>query len=36
MEAEIEKVLIGLGFEKNDFKRSMNEFSGLANACGTC
>lgn len=28
MEAEIEKVLIGLGFEKSDFTRGMNEFSG--------
>ena len=27
-EAEIEKVLIGLGFERNDFTRGMNEFSG--------
>lgn len=28
IEAEIEKVLIGLGFEKTDFTRSMSEFSG--------
>ncbi|OGU56052.1 MAG: hypothetical protein A2X64_05150 [Ignavibacteria bacterium GWF2_33_9] len=28
MEAEIEKVLTGLGFEKSDFTRGMNEFSG--------
>ncbi len=28
MEAEIEKVLIGLGFERTDFSRGMNEFSG--------
>ncbi len=28
IEAEIEKVLIGLGFERSDFSRGMNEFSG--------
>ncbi|MDT3740458.1 MAG: ABC-F family ATP-binding cassette domain-containing protein [Candidatus Kapabacteria bacterium] len=28
IEAEIEKVLIGLGFERSDFSRDMNEFSG--------
>ncbi len=28
IEAEIEKVLIGLGFERSDFTRGMNEFSG--------
>lgn len=28
IEAEIEKVLIGLGFERTDFTRGMNEFSG--------
>jgi ATP-binding cassette subfamily F protein 3 len=28
IEAEIEKVLIGLGFERSDFSRGMSEFSG--------
>ena len=28
IEAEIEKVLVGLGFERSDFTRGMNEFSG--------
>lgn len=28
MEAEVEKVLIGLGFDRSDFTRGMNEFSG--------
>lgn len=28
IEAEVEKVLIGLGFERSDFTRSMKEFSG--------
>ena len=28
IEAEVEKVLIGLGFERSDFSRGMNEFSG--------
>ena len=28
VEAEIEKVLIGLGFDRTDFTRGMNEFSG--------
>jgi ATP-binding cassette subfamily F protein 3 len=28
IEAEIEKVLIGLGFDREDFSRSINEFSG--------
>ncbi len=28
IEAEIEKVLIGLGFDRTDFDRGMNEFSG--------
>ncbi len=28
IEAEVEKVLIGLGFERSDFTRGMNEFSG--------
>jgi ATP-binding cassette subfamily F protein 3 len=28
IEAEIEKVLIGLGFDRSDFTRGMNEFSG--------
>ncbi len=28
VDAELEKVLLGLGFEKEDFNRSMNEFSG--------
>jgi ATP-binding cassette, subfamily F, member 3 len=28
IEAEVEKVMIGLGFEREDFTRSMNEFSG--------
>lgn len=28
IEAEVEKVLIGLGFEREDFGRGMNEFSG--------
>jgi len=28
IEAEVEKVLIGLGFDREDFTRSMNEFSG--------
>jgi ATP-binding cassette, subfamily F, member 3 len=28
MEADIEKVLLGLGFEKNDFQRLTDEFSG--------
>ncbi len=28
VEAEIEKVLIGLGFDRSDFTRGMNEFSG--------
>jgi ATP-binding cassette subfamily F protein 3 len=28
IEAEIEKVLIGLGFDRTDFTRGMNEFSG--------
>ncbi len=28
MEAEIEKVLLGLGFERSDFRRPLDEFSG--------
>ena len=28
IEAEVEKVLIGLGFDRSDFSRGMNEFSG--------
>ncbi len=28
IEAEVEKVLIGLGFDRSDFTRGMNEFSG--------
>ena len=28
MEAEIEKVLLGLGFERSDFRRPLSEFSG--------